>query len=193
MCHYITATMSPNGDESAVRRLAKVSLLKWEPVDSPGVMQQLRVGERYYLTTRGGCDCGTEIGLSIRIAQSLPPVNPDFSRAVRKFKKKGWSVSKIDRWIVQAKEDAARKHSEATARLAGPHLELERWIRFVSEVLTGNHADWIGILLHWYGGNLATEAIAAGNRRWLPLAELNQDYLLNAEEDVLHTFTLKTG
>ena len=47
--------MAPNGDESEVRRLAKASLLKWELLDNPGVMKQLRDGERYFLTTRGMC------------------------------------------------------------------------------------------------------------------------------------------
>ncbi|MCU0706943.1 MAG: hypothetical protein MUF23_01490 [Pirellula sp.] len=108
--------MAPNGDESAVRRLAKTSLLNWEPLDNPGVIKQLRRGERYFLTTRGMCDCGTE-----------------------------------------------------------------------------NHADWIGLLVHWYGGNVTTEAIAAGNRRWLTLDEFTDNYLLNAEEDTLHTISLYTN
>ncbi len=60
-------------------------------------------------------------------------------------------------------------------------------------MLAGNHADWIGILIHWYGGNVTSEAIAAGNRRWLSLADFTEDYLLNAEEDILHTVALHSG
>ena len=190
MCHYITATMGPNSDESAVRRLAKASLLKWEPLDKPGVMTQLRSGERYFLTTRGMCDCGTEIGVSVRTARTLPPRDPDLSREIKKIKKKGWTDAKIDRWIEQTKSDVARKHLDSETRLCGPHPEVDRWIQFVSSVLAGNYADWIGILVHWYGGNVATEAIAAGNRRWLTLDDFTEDYLLNAEEDTLHTIAL---
>ena len=179
--------MAPNGDESAVRRLAKASLLKWEPLDNPGVIKQLRRGERYFLTTRGMCDCGTEIGVSVRTAGTLPPRDADLSREVKKLKKKGWTDAKVDRWIEQTKADVARKHTESEARLRGPHPEVDRWIQFVSLVLAGNHADWIGILVHWYGGNVATEAIAAGNRRWVTLDNFTEDYLLNAEEDTLHT------
>jgi hypothetical protein len=193
MCHYITATMAPNGDESAVRRLAKTSLLNWEPLDNPGVIKQLRHGERYFLTTRGMCDCGTEIGVSIRAARILPPRDPDLTREIKKLKKKGWRDAKIDRWIEQTMADVARKHTESETRLCGPHPELDRWIQFVSAVLTGNHADWIGILVHWYDGNVTTEAIAAGNRRWLTLDEFTDNYLLNAEEDTLHTISLHTN
>ena len=146
MCYYITATMAPNGDESAVRRLAKASLLKWEPLDNPGVVKQLHPGERYFLTTRGMCDCGTEIGVSLR----------------------------------------------SEARLSGPHPEVDRWIQFLSAVLEGKHADWIGILVHWYGGDVTTEAMAVGNRRWLTLPDFTEDYLLNAEDNTLHTVTLHT-
>ena len=83
-----------------------------------------------------------------------------------------------------------KKHHEAAVRLSGPHPELDRWIQFVSAVLTGHHADWIGILVHWYGGNITTEAIAAKNRNWLTLSNFTEQYLLNAEEDTLHTITL---
>jgi len=190
MCHYITATMAPNGDKTAVSRLAKASLLKWEPLDNPGVIKQLRSGERYFLTTRGMCDCGTEIGASVRTARTLPPRDLDLSREIKKRKKKGWTDAKIDRWIEQTKAEVARKHTESESRLCGPHPEVDRWIQFVSSVLAGNHADWVGILVHWYGGNVMTEAIAAGNRRWLTLNDFTADYLLNAEEDMLHTIAL---
>jgi hypothetical protein len=187
LCHYITATMAPKGDETSVRHLAKASLLKWDPVDHPGVQKMLCPGERYYMTTRGSCDCGTEIGLARRIDGTLPSRQLDFSRDIRNLKKKGWSAAKIDRWIAQSKADSARKHQEAANRLSGQHLELGRWIQFIASVLHGGHAQWIGLLLHWYSG-LSTEAMAAGNRLWLSLSELTEDYLLHAEEDVLHTF-----
>jgi hypothetical protein len=189
MCHFITATMAPNGDESAVRRLAKESLLKWEPLDNPSVIKQLHPGELYFLTTRGMCDCGTRIGVRIRTDVTLPDSDPDFSRETKKLRKKGWSENKIDRWIEQTRSYSARKHAESEARLSGPHSEVDRWIQFVSAVLEGSHADWIGILVHWYGGNVTTEAIAAGNRRWLTLDNFTEDYLLNAEENMIHTVT----
>lgn len=182
--------MAPGSDESAVRRLAKLSQLNWEPLDHPGVIRQLHEGERYFMTTRGVCDCGTEIGVSARIRTTLPDRAPDLSREIQKLKKRGWSDAKVDRWVGQAMADSAKKHNEAADRLTGPHPEVARWIQFVTAVLTGKHADWIGILLHWYEGNVSTEAIAQGNRRWLSLAELTEGYLLHAEEDTLHTVTL---
>jgi len=146
-----------------------------------------------FLATRGSCDCGTEIGICIRAERNLPPFDSDFSRVVKNFKKKGLSDSKIDRWIQQSKTDTARKHNKATASLICPHPELTRWIEIVSSVLQGRHADCIGILVHWYGGNVATESIAAGNRRWLRLEELTEEYLLNAHEDTLYTVTLNAN
>ncbi len=188
MCHFITATMAPQGDEASVRRLAKASLLQWDPIEHLGVQASLASGERYYLTTSRSCDCGTEIGLALRSESALPSQQRDFSRDIRNLKKKGWSAAKIDRWMEQSKADTARKHQEAANRLSGQHLELQRWVQFIASVLDGGHAQWIGILLHWYSGDIATESIDAGNRRWLSRRELTEDYLLRAEEDVLHTF-----
>jgi len=39
---------------------------------------------------------------------------------------------------------------------------------------------------------VTSEAVAAGNRRWLTLPNFTEDYLLNAEENTLHTVTLQT-
>ncbi|MFM8328445.1 MAG: hypothetical protein ACKN9U_26590 [Pirellulaceae bacterium] len=188
LCHYITATMAPQGNEASVRRLAKASLLRWDPVEHPGVCASLAPGERYYLTTRGSCDCGTAIGLARRSHTALLSQQSDFSRDIRNLKKKGWSSAKIDRWIEQSKADSARKQQETASRLSGQHIELQRWVQFIASVLDGDHAKSIGVLLHWYSGDLTTEAIDAGNRRWLSHSELTEDYLLHAEEDVLHTF-----
>jgi hypothetical protein len=188
MCRFITATMAPQGDEALVRRLAKKSMLQWERLDHSGVQQSLRPGEAYYLTTRSTCDCGTEIGLALRTDGELPSSERVFSRDIRNLKKKGWSASKIDRWIEQSKADTAKKFQETANRLAGRHLELERWIEFIASVLQCGHAQWIGILVHWYSGDIATEAIAADNRSWLSLSELTEEYLLHAEEDMLHCF-----
>jgi hypothetical protein len=189
MCHYITATMAPDGDESMVRRLANKAHLKWEPLENPSVIQHLRSGERYFLTTPGMCDCGTALGARIRVQGTLPPRDSDLSGTIKNLKKKGWSASKIDRWVEQLKAYVNRKHEETAARLNCKH-EIERWIEFVSAVLEGKHAQWIGIMVHWYGGNLETASIAAGSRCWLPLSDLTDDYLLNLAEDTLHTFTL---
>ncbi|MFM8174224.1 MAG: hypothetical protein ACKN81_11835 [Pirellulaceae bacterium] len=88
----------------------------------------------------------------------------------------------------QSKAGSARKQQETASRLSGQHIELQRWVQFIASVLDGGHAKSIGVLLHWYSGDLTTEAIDAGNRRWLSHSELTEDYLLHAEEDVLHTF-----
>lgn len=187
MCYYITATMAPGGDESAVRRLAAAFMLKWEPLENPGVLKQLCDGELYFLTTRGMCDCETEFGAGLRAADSLSPLERDLTRDVKKFKKKGWSEAEIDRWIEKTMLEAARKRQKVAAYLRGPHPELDRWIQFVSAVLADALADWVGVLLHWYAGDIRTEAIWAGNRRWVNSSDFTQDYLLTAEEDTLYT------
>ena len=181
--------MAPRGDEQAICRLAKASLLKWTPLAHPGVARQLWAEEKYFLTTRGMCDCGTEIGALRRADQSLPPHDPDFSRELKKLKKKGWSDAKIDRWLSDSRADAQRKHAGALQRLTGPHPEVLRWIEFVSAALNEQRASWIGVLLHWYHRRLDSEAIPI-ERKWLALSEFTEDFLLHAAEDVLYCVSL---
>ena len=71
MCHYVTATMSADGDEVAVRRIAKGFVLRWDPLENPSVATVLAAGERYFFTTRGMCDCGTDLGSARRIGAGL--------------------------------------------------------------------------------------------------------------------------
>ncbi len=191
MCIFITATMAPRGDETAVRRLAESALLNWEPLVNPVVLSQLHPGERTFSTTRGTCDCGTEIGISHR--SNGPARDPDISRSVQNFRKKGWSEAKIDRWVAQTAANSARRREAVAVRLSGPHPEIDRWIQFLSAVLTGYHADWIGILVHWYGGGVADEALAIGTNRWLSTADLTEDCLLGLEDDTLYRIARQPG
>ena len=186
MCHYITATMSADGDENIVRRLAKNHLLKWEPLENPSLKKLLLPGEGYFFTTRRMCDCGTTIG-SAANDHSLP-IRTDFSREIKKHRKKGWSEAKIDRWLQQRKSDQQRKQAEAEARQLEPGPEVRLWIEFVNLVVRESHASHIGLLLHWYSGGLSTENLRTDTRKWVGLKDLDQDYLLGAEEDVLHSF-----
>jgi hypothetical protein len=186
MCHYITALLSPDADSSRVRQFAKTHLLKWELMQKHSLKSTLREGETYYRTTRGTCDCGTGVG----ILHDDERPEPNFERKAKKLKKKGWSGHKIERWIEDKRRDMEKAKDRNTHYLSNPPIDVVHWMGFISDVLDAKAASYLGLLKHWYDGLIETERINVFDRRWIPYKKLDHEYLLRAEEDVIHTFSL---
>ena len=186
MCQYITATCGRIKDEDAIRQLAEKLHLKWVPLDNPWVSRHLLLpGERYFYTTRNSCDCGTQLGRR-RWAESLVPAHEArIERELQKHRKRGWTETRIQRWIEQlrANEDRHREPGQDELR------ETDHWIEFVAGVLQGQWSDWVGVLLHSYQGYLETEELEVKPSRWLSLPEPTRETLLDLEEDVLYRFS----
>jgi len=186
MCHYVTATMSAGGDANAVRQIADSFALRWEPFHNPSVAKALLPGETYYYTTRGMCDCGTDLGSAHRRDAALRP--PDHEREAKKLRKKGWGAAKIERRSKDRQADFERRQEEAEARRNQPPHHAQTWCDFIHAVLDAGAARSIGILLHFYSGGVDSERIPIGGRRIVPAAGLTARDLLELEEDVLYEF-----
>ncbi len=192
MCHYITASCGHTRDEDAIRKLAECLQLAWQPLDNPWVTRHLLLpGERYFYTTRSSCDCGTQLG-SRRWAESLVPAHEArIERELQKHRKRGWTETRIQRWLEQlrANEDRHREQFTGPRPETGTGSEIDRWIEFVTGVVQGKWADWVGVLLHSYQGYLETEELEVKPSQWLSLPELKRETLLDLEEDVLYRFS----
>jgi hypothetical protein len=180
MCYFITAILSPNAEVAAVEQIAKSYDRRWEEITENGLKPRLRSGERYYFTSRS-CDCSTGVG---RLAPDPDYQEPDYSRQVARFRKKGWSEAKIRRWL---DEKLAQRATEEDV-VSRPPDDIIKWRAFIDEVLTSESADYIGLLLHWYDGLIESEAIVLGKRHWNRHSQLSEEYLLRAEADALHIF-----
>jgi hypothetical protein len=178
--------MSAGGDAKAVHKIADAFALRWEGIHNPSVAKALLPGETYYYTTRGICDCGTDLGSARRIATPRPP---DHEREAKKLRKKGWGAAKIERRIKDRQADFERKTAEAKARGDVPPHHAQIWCDFIHAVLDAGAAHSIGILLHFYRGAIDSERIPIAGRRSLKAGELSARFLLEIEEDVLYEFT----
>src|SRR5579872_3891630 len=188
MCHFVTATMSAGGDVDAVRKIAKGFALRWEEFRNPSVAKILNRGEKCFFTTRGICDCGTDLGSAHRPPFVGSP--PDIQGEAQKLRKKRWGAAKIERHLKQRQADFERNVAEAKEskdRLL-PH-NAEIWCNFICAVLNSGAARAIGILLHFYAGRIETEQIPLGDRRTICVRDLTVEHLLELEEDVLYEFT----
>jgi hypothetical protein len=178
--------MSPGGDVRAVRRIAEAFALRWEPIHNPSVAKALHPGETYFYTTRGMCDCGTDLGSALRRNATLHA--PDPEQEAKKLRKKGWGAAKIARRNKDRQADFERKKAEAEARGDVPPHHAQIWCDFIQAVFDARAAGSIGILLHFYSGGIDSERIPVGGRRTLQVSALTSQYLLELTEDVLHEF-----
>jgi hypothetical protein len=179
MCFFITGTLPPGGDEGAVRGVAKRFGRAWEPYPGARMARMLRLGETYYLTSPGGCDCETSLGL---VARSR--IRDDRDADVSRYIRRGWSAAKIER-ALQNRNSASAQRLEAL-RHAG-EKDAKRWLGFLQAAIGSRLTASLGLLLHFYDGGIE-EAAFEFSRETVSLSNFDTALLLDMEEDRLYEF-----
>lgn len=190
MCHFITATLPSGIDVKKAEDIFAKHKLRFEVIENESVREHLNAGDFYILTTQGMCDCGTVLGSEYREEPLASDEKEKFRRqTIEKFKKKGWSQTKIDRWFNEAvlteeKENRSRElqHESAVSFVSD-------WIAFIKDMLGSKVTPKIGLLLHMYDGALYGRFTIVGKKR-VSLKELNESILLQMAEDVIYEFVL---
>ena len=174
MCHFITTTLPASLPSEAVETIARKHGRNWLSMSNKYVARYLDDGEQYFFTTRGHCDCGTSLGSSI-VAEKDESKQ---SKQLEKLRRKGWSETKIDRWL-KDKEKARSNRRE-------PENDAAIWVALIGEILESTDAKYVGLLLHFYSGDLDDEQIVVSRVEDVPLLELSEDRLRSINEDVLY-------
>ncbi|MDT5120789.1 MAG: hypothetical protein QOC96_271 [Acidobacteriota bacterium] len=185
MCHYITATLPNNAKPELVASIFESHKLGFKLISNPHISTQIDDGDMYVLTTRGQCDCGTVLGF---LNSTSSAKNVSYERELRNFRKKGWSETKIQRWLEQ-KEQAKDKHlreDQAHAKAGIP--EADKWIEFITDLLKSGCTRRLGLLLHWYHGSIESERISILGREKIKLGELKPEQLMKMKEDLIYEF-----
>ena len=188
MCHFITATLPGDADQKQVAEIFARHKLNFEEIENESVRQFLNPGDIYILTTSGHCDCGTVLGSRYREPEPTAEEKAKFrKRDIEKLQKKGWSQTKIDRWLKEAELTADKeKRGEELAHEYGVRFALD-WVAFIRDILNLKAADRIGLLVHSYNGGLSAR-IPIGGKKQVNLNELNENVLLEMSEDVIYEF-----
>jgi len=185
MCTYITAVISAGADEATLSQIADRWGHGWEAIDNPHVQAQLRSWERYFSTTRKHCDCGTALGSA---GPEWRHRHKDPADKVPGLRRKGWSEAKIARWLEDKQRAAGhRERKEAWLADQPPGPEEEMWLGFLREGLAQGAARSIGLLLHWYSGDL-DERISIVGRTRVDVSTADGAVLREMEYDRLYDF-----
>jgi hypothetical protein len=181
MCHFITAYVPGDADPSAVEGALTTHGLGFERIENRHIAAQIPARSVQILTTAGACDCGTALASAARPASPAPPGDGE----VAKLRKKGWTESRIRRWLDEKATAGARREAAEHARRPSPGSETRRWVDAIRDVLGSGAAPWIGIVVHVYGGGLESERIELRPPAELRTADLTERALLEMEEDRL--------
>ena len=176
MCQYITITLPKETILDEIEPLFDQYEMSQRLIHNSYVQTQLDSDDYYINTTSRMCDCDSVIASN---SQHLN-LGEKYASDIKRKKKKGWSDTKINRWIEQ------KENSGINEKL---QLDNERWMRFLTELLNENQIGKVGILIHWYDLGLDDEPIELKGKRKIQSDDLVGDTLENMEYDVLYEIT----
>lgn len=179
MCFFISIIVR-GGEAEAIDAALRRHGRRAKPFDNASVRNALHPDENHFLTTVGHCDCGTVLSPTEHTSGRL---NGRKLKDVAKLKKKGWSATKIERWV--ADRTKADERAEEYNQINAPD-SIDLWIQAIDDVMSVAGVDQAGILLHFYSGTLEDEVIQLTRKRVsvrdfaIGLREIKEDQLLIA-------------
>jgi hypothetical protein len=185
VCHFITAILPCNARRQQAATIFEAHKPGFREISNPHLLSFLEAGDKYILTTRKHCDCGTVPG-SLNQPDDSGAVN--FEREIGKFRKQGWSEAKIKRWLNQKAEMKEKAEREVKQKAEASLTEADYWIRFITDLLGSGCTDRIGLLLHWYSGGIESERIKITGKEKMKLANLTPMLVMTVKEDVIYEF-----
>lgn len=149
MCYFITLVVQ-GANEASIAPVVTRHGRRATPISNPSVASILQPGEVQFLTTVGHCDCAT-----VLIGQSTAQDKDRRAKQVEKLAKKGWSPSKIERWLRDRKTADVRAHARRDAQSTD---SVALWTSLIRDLFAMQTVRLVGLLLHNYSGDVDTEA-----------------------------------
>jgi hypothetical protein len=180
MCYYITATVPAECNLEVLRQVIEKHGFGFTSLTNSSITAQLPKGSQYYRATGSYCDCDDGFGYSFHYDR--PSNQNDLTKYANKLRKKGWSEAKIHRSL----QERTLAHEKPRP---GIPESADRWIKFFREIPLEKQTPKIGLITHFYQGDIETEDFHIKSTQILVLADLRQETILGLEDDVLYTFT----
>lgn len=174
MCLFITAVLPQGARSSAFDAVIARHGLAFRPCGNPHVIAQLKPTEELTLANSGGCDCNSPLFFATR---------PRIEKQIGKLQAKGWSDAKIKRWV---EDSQPRIHQQGQGR--GGCWSMADWADFLEEALAQPRVNFVGLIGHWYQGDVENEPFAIKARACHRVSDLRSGALGILDQDTLHIF-----
>lgn len=188
ICYHITATLAPGANLEAIQQIFERNDLAVTPTNNPHITQKLPPDTIYFLTTKHHCDCDSVLGYTSTKVIRHAILH---SKKYRNLQRKGWSAPKLQAWIDDKIAKETKKRANHGRRYSPVEREQRttRWVNLIRETLHSGSTTQLGLLKHWYHGNIETEEFTLTATQQIPLSQLTPPFLLQIDEDVLYLFT----
>jgi len=184
MCHFISGIINNDFDLNDLNNIGTNFGITFKECDNLYVKSQIDKKEIYLIKNTNCCDCGTELGMLLRIKHF--DENRPNKKEIDKLKKKGWSDFKIQRYIDEKNKTEKRNENIYENYKKQNHSDAENWNNFINELFLNTKIKLFGLMLHWYKGGLTNERINISEKIKLNIAELKTETLLEIKEDTVY-------
>jgi len=173
MCYFLTVSI-PDQTVPQIPEQQKRSI-HFYPQVNKSISKHLPENWTSFVVTSGGCSCD--------LYQAAKALNKDNKNLIKRYRKKGWSETKIERALRSKKESIAHKESIA------PSEGLRDDILGLVINLTNTFGK-IRLSLHFYSGNIETETFSLIDCGQVSLNDFRQGNSFFKEETTLLIYDL---
>ncbi len=185
MCTFIATTLPQRVDLVKAEALYKKHHLGFRPFTNGIVSAQLPEGEILVTTTIGHCDCGTPLGSA---SQGVERKTADSSAEIAQLRRKGWSLTKIERLFEERQRTLEKSERELATRVEHSTPQVTLWVDFITETLESRTAARIGLYLHFYSHWVDSDPVRFEAFHKVRISQLTPEYLLTLRDDHLYEF-----
>lgn len=186
MCHFITGLIPRQTTLEEINAIGRNHVILFDVCNNSFVQSQLSADEIYLTKRTKYCDCGTQLGVKTRTDD--PSNRRIDKREMDKLKSKGWSETKIARWLADREKSIEKDKVRYDQIVNGVQTDIENWLEYIHKLFAETTTNRFGLLLHWYASGPETERIKLKDRVIIKLSELTPDVLLGVEEDRVYEF-----
>lgn len=184
MCHFITAAITSSASIDALNDIAKKYDLKFYKIKNSFVESQLPKGFFYLSKYTNHCDCGTVLGSMYHFSN----IDFDFKKEIKKLKRKGWSQTKIQRWLGDKEKNKEKLKRQSSANKQRHAPEANEWFEFIKSVVHNHDLKKFGLLLHMYRTSPETEKVKLKSIENVSIKNIEYDYLTKIRENIFYQF-----
>ncbi|MFX1269875.1 MAG: hypothetical protein ACFFAK_18095 [Promethearchaeota archaeon] len=184
MCYYIALILPNDKELEKVREILYDYNMTFSQINNKSLKSYLKAEQLIFRPTKEYCDCNTVLGAFNRKNEYEKLLE---SQKVRNLRKKKWNQKQIDNWIWE-KLNKTTPHVKKSITPMEQENEIIKWFNFLHELVNLEKFIHIGILKHWYHSTLDNEEIILKRKQKVNLNEVDKNFLLYLEEDVLYEF-----
>lgn len=175
MCQVISLILRDLKKAEAYSQILKSRKRKLCIADEMTALKHLKSTEFLAYPLGKLCDCGTALGSYHQDFTDKRTSQHEIGVLTKPLRKKGWTESKINRWLEEREKYIGREARLENQRYG--HLdEIENpdpdsWVETISQLLEVSNEKYAGILLQWSPGNKDFEKALSSKRRKLSISD----------------------